>query len=105
MPVIATAEINAKYTDKKEVETSAGRHLTDFVWAVRLTEVSTSLFSSDLSQKVVTKGTVFAPDSSNIDAKAVKAVFAEEGWGREGVDALEVSKGVEQQFLVTIDGI
>jgi hypothetical protein len=100
VPGVATAETKVKYTDKKEVETS-GHQMTDFVWAIRLSEVSKGFFSSEMSQKVVTKGTVLAPSSDKVD---IKAVLTEEGLGWEDVQTLEVFKGVEQQFLVTMDG-
>lgn len=100
MPGVAIAKTKVKNTDKKEVETS-GHYVNDFVWAFRLTEVSKGLFSSDPSAKVVTKGTVFAPGSDNVD---VNLVLAEEGLGGDDVHALEVFKGDEQQFLVTMEG-
>ncbi|KAM3079613.1 hypothetical protein ACMFMG_006025 [Clarireedia jacksonii] len=100
VPSVATAEMKVKYTDKKGVETS-GQHINDFIWAIRLSEVSKSLFVSDLSQKIVTKGTVFAPHSDKVD---IKAVLAKDGLDEENVHTLEVFKGDEQQFLVAIDG-
>ena len=99
MPGVATAEVDVKDWDKKGLETS-GKNVTDFVWAIRLSKVSKSLFRSDLSQRIFTKGTTFEQDSNKVD---VKAVLAEEGLDGEDVHTMEVFIGGEQQFLITMD--
>ena len=63
--------------------------------------MSKGLFGSDLSQKVVTKGTVFAPGSDKVD---IDALMAEEGLDGDNVHKLEVENGNEQQFLLAMDG-
>ncbi|KAH8878800.1 hypothetical protein GQ53DRAFT_789686 [Thozetella sp. PMI_491] len=100
VPGVATAEAAVKHLNKDEVETS-GQHITDFVWAIRLTEVSKRWFSSDLSQKTLSKGSVFAPKSETIDPKAV---LSEEGLDGQDVHALEVFNDDEQEFFITMDG-
>ncbi|EHK17751.1 uncharacterized protein TRIVIDRAFT_160754 [Trichoderma virens Gv29-8] len=94
-----TAEAKIKHADTKKIDI-AGRYLNDFVWAIRLTEVSKILFGSDLSQKVVRKGTVFAPGSDNVD---VMAVMAKEGLEGGDIHALEVSNRGQQEFLIAIN--
>lgn len=84
---------------RDEVETSA-RHITDFVWAVRLTEVSKRLVSSDLSQKVVTKGTVFAPGPAEVD---LLAALREEGLDGQDMNPIEVFSDGNQQVFLTME--
>ncbi|EHK24364.1 uncharacterized protein TRIVIDRAFT_30927 [Trichoderma virens Gv29-8] len=88
------------FTANIAIETS-GQHADDFVWAIRLTEVSKGPFHSDLSRKPVMRGAVFAPGVNKVD---VNAVFAEEGLDGDDVHVTEMFDGDKQQFLVTMDG-
>ncbi|KAL7912199.1 hypothetical protein GGI35DRAFT_309369 [Trichoderma velutinum] len=93
------AEATVKHSAMQNIETT-GRSLNDFVWAIRLTEVSKMIFGPDLYQKVVRKGTVFAPISEKED---IKAVLDKEGLEGDDIHPLEVYNGDEQEFFILID--
>ncbi|KAL7964857.1 hypothetical protein HDV63DRAFT_388956, partial [Trichoderma sp. SZMC 28014] len=93
-----TIEAKAKHADKKEVGIT-GRHINDFVWAIRLTEVSKSFFKSHFSQSVVKKGTVFAPSSDEVD---IDAILTKEGIIRGSLYPFKMSNGDGEEYLVEI---
>ncbi|KAK8074299.1 hypothetical protein PG994_005198 [Apiospora phragmitis] len=95
----AGAKANIENKREKEVNIS-GQSLNDFVWAVRLTEVSKSLFQSNISQKTVTKGTVFASGPKKLD---MAELLFDAGLAGENVHDLEVLQGEDPEHLIAID--
>ncbi|KXH42601.1 hypothetical protein CSIM01_09563 [Colletotrichum simmondsii] len=69
---LATAEATIQ-SSSSNGSSIAGEHVTDFVWAVRLTEIKKSLWGSSVQQSIVTKGATFGVDSGNVDVKKVMA--------------------------------
>lgn len=93
--------IKANVENKKEKEINiTGQSMNDFVWAVRLTEVSKSLFRSNISQKTTTKGTVFASGPKKLD---MTELLASAGLAVETVHDLEVLQGEDPEHLIAID--
>lgn len=74
----------------------AGEHVTDFVWAVRLTEIRKSLWGSSVQQSTVTKGATFGVDSGNVD---VEKVMAEIGYHSLEVVEYEIPDTDESLLL------
>ncbi|ETS77446.1 hypothetical protein PFICI_11320 [Pestalotiopsis fici W106-1] len=103
VPTSATLEVTTKVKDEREA-TITGQFKTDFVWAYRLSEVSTGIFDSDLSVKTVKPrgklGSVMAPRPDDVD---IVSVLAQEGL--QDAQMFEIWNGTEQQFFVTIDGL
>lgn len=80
----------------------SGQYVNDFIWAIRLTEVSKSMFSSEHSHKTLSKGATLAPSSEKVD---MKAILAEQGLARESVHPVEVADEKGKHFFVTVDGL
>ncbi|KAK3319882.1 hypothetical protein B0T19DRAFT_433244 [Cercophora scortea] len=101
---VASIEGKVKHGTKKELEIS-GVHTDDFVWAIRLTEVSKNVFRSTLAYEALTQGATLAPSLEKVD---IDAILADEGLhlGDGGdVRPVEVVKETgEQLFLIGIDG-
>ncbi|KAK7946101.1 uncharacterized protein PG986_010422 [Apiospora aurea] len=95
----AGAKTNIENKRDKEVNTS-GQSMNDFVWAVRLTEVSKSLFRSEISQKIAKKGTVFASGPKKVE---MADLLAEAGLEAENVHDLEVLQGEDPEHLIAIE--
>ncbi|KAK8103238.1 hypothetical protein PG984_016384 [Apiospora sp. TS-2023a] len=95
----AGAKTNIENKRENEVNI-AGQCTNDFVWAVRLTEVSKSLFRSGISQRTTTKGTVFASGPKKIE---MAELLADAGLVGENVHDLEVLQGEDPEHLIAID--
>ncbi|KAK7916873.1 hypothetical protein PG985_010481 [Apiospora marii] len=95
----AGAKTNIENKRENEVNI-AGQCTNDFVWAVRLTEVSKSLFRSGISQKTTTKGTVFASGPKKVE---MAELLAEAGLAGENVHDLEVLQGEDLEYLIAIE--
>ncbi|KAK8070437.1 hypothetical protein PG997_010640 [Apiospora hydei] len=95
----AGAKANIENKRDKEVNTS-GQSMNDFVWAVRLTEVSKSLFRSEILQKTARKGTVFASGPKKVE---MADLLADAGLEAENVHDLEVLQGEDPEHLIAIE--
>ncbi|KAK8000561.1 hypothetical protein PG990_013161 [Apiospora arundinis] len=95
----AGAKINIENRKENEVKIS-GQSMNAFVWAVRLTEVSKSLFRSDIVQRTATKGAVFASGPKKFD---VAEVLAETGLVGGNVHDVEVLHGEDLEYLIALD--
>ncbi|KAK8852076.1 hypothetical protein PGQ11_014555 [Apiospora arundinis] len=95
----AGAKINIENRKENEVKIS-GQSMNDFVWAVRLTEVSKSLFRSEISQRTTIKGAVFASGPKKFD---VAKVLAETGLVGVNVHDVEVLHGEDLEHLIALD--
>lgn len=98
VPALVTAEVKTNIVNKKEIDVT-GQYENDFVWAIRLTEVSKGILGSEISHKTLKRGALFAPGSNNVD---IEAILSEEGF--ISVHTSEIHADNEQQYLVTLDG-
>lgn len=89
---------NIGRTSETEVGIS-GQFSNDFVWAVRLTEVSMPLFSSDIAQKTFTKGATL---QSHPDTVNVSAVLKDEGLEEDNVRVVKVLNGCTEEVFITL---
>lgn len=63
MADVVGAEINLGVSHSNR-RTVSSRHANDFIWAVRLTELSKTAFRSGFEQKTYTDGATFGSESS-----------------------------------------
>lgn len=103
MPGIAQVSANAKRTDEAHVNIS-GAYTNDFVWAVRLTEVSKSLFGSDVQLKTFTKGaTLQSGSGSSSETVDVQAVLDEMEEKDNNLQSLKVFNGAIEEAFIFLD--
>ncbi|KAK1547676.1 hypothetical protein CPAR01_01643 [Colletotrichum paranaense] len=69
---LATAEATIQ-SSSSNGSSIVGEHVTDFVWAVRLTEIKKSFLDSSAQQSIITKGATFGVDSGDVDVEKVMA--------------------------------
>ncbi|KAF4784568.1 hypothetical protein HER10_EVM0009779 [Colletotrichum scovillei] len=67
---LATTEATIQSSSSNS-SSMTGEHVTDFVWAVRLTEIKKPLLGTHTQQKTVTKGATFGVGSSEVDVEKV----------------------------------
>lgn len=70
MAEVVSAEIGAGVSRTTQSSLSA-QHENNFIWAVRLTELSKSPFRSDVSERVLTKGATLGLDDDLPDIDAI----------------------------------
>ncbi|CEJ87967.1 hypothetical protein VHEMI04570 [[Torrubiella] hemipterigena] len=92
---------NVKRTNEAHASIS-GAYSNDFVWAVRLTEVSKSLFASDIQLKTFTKGaTLQSSLGSDSETVNMQTVLDDMGENDYNVQSLKVfNNDVEEAFIV-----
>lgn len=93
------AQVGANIRTSETKVGISGQFSNDFVWAVRLTEVSMPLFSSDIVQKTFTKGATLQSDSDKVD---VSVVLKKEGLKEDSVRVLRVLNGNTEEAFITL---
>ncbi|KAJ2970014.1 hypothetical protein NQ176_g8381 [Zarea fungicola] len=97
--VPGAAQVGANIRTSETKVGISGQFSNDFVWAVRLTEVSMPLFSSDIVQKTFTKGATLQSDSDKVD---VSVVLKKEGLKEDSVRVLRVLNGNTEEAFITL---
>ncbi|KAK8023583.1 hypothetical protein PG993_011649 [Apiospora rasikravindrae] len=98
--LFGAAGVNANIENMKDNGISMGGEIkSNFVFAVRLTEVSKAMFRSNIKQKTITKGTVFAAGPRRCE---VAEMLTGAGLAGANMHNLEVVQGEDLEYMIQI---